>query len=249
MNKTNKEIVFKMLMKEFNNSVGVCALMGNLKAESNFKSMNLQNSANKRLNMTDEEYTQAVDNGTYTSTQFTNDSAGYGLAQWTSSGRKRLLLSYAKISECSIGNLDMQINYLIWEMKASYKSCYEAVKNATSLRDCSDIILKKFERPKNQTESNCIYRAKLGQAIYDEFANGKEVKKECMLPTLRKGNKSDCVAIVQGLLKTEGYYTGKVDKSFGTLTLTAVENFQKENGLTVDGIIDVNTWYKLGVSE
>ena len=42
--------------------------------------------------MTDEEYTTAVDTGSYAN--FAKDAAGYGLAQWTYSARKLNLLTY-----------------------------------------------------------------------------------------------------------------------------------------------------------
>ena len=44
--------------------------------------------------MTDEQYTAAVDNGTYTN--FVNDKYGYGIFQWTYWSRKQNLLNYAK---------------------------------------------------------------------------------------------------------------------------------------------------------
>lgn len=42
--------------------------------------------------MTDAEYTAAVDAGTYTN--FVNDKAGYGLAQWTYWSLKQEMLNY-----------------------------------------------------------------------------------------------------------------------------------------------------------
>lgn len=53
-------------------------VMGNLYAESGLSPCNLQNVYEKKLGMTDAQYTAAVDNGSYTG--FVNDSAGYGLA-------------------------------------------------------------------------------------------------------------------------------------------------------------------------
>ena len=55
--------------------------MGNLYAESKLMSMNLENSYEKSLKMTDDEYTKAVNNFSYSKEEFSNDWAGYGLAQ------------------------------------------------------------------------------------------------------------------------------------------------------------------------
>jgi hypothetical protein len=60
--------------------------MGNLKAESGLQSNILQTSFVSKLSLTSEEYTKHVDNKSYTN--FTNDGAGYGLAQWTYHTRK-----------------------------------------------------------------------------------------------------------------------------------------------------------------
>ena len=84
------------------NDFGIAGLMGNLYAESGLKPTNLQNSYEKSLGMSDAEYTAAVDSGAYTN--FANDSAGYGLAQWTFWSLKQELLTYVKNKNASIGD-------------------------------------------------------------------------------------------------------------------------------------------------
>lgn len=79
--KTNEEKIWNYLQKQDMNPCGIAGLMGNLFAESGLNPQNLQNSCEKKLGYTDASYTAAVDNGSYTN--FTKDSAGYGLAQWT----------------------------------------------------------------------------------------------------------------------------------------------------------------------
>ena len=86
------------------NDYGVAGLMGNLYAESGLRPCNLQNTYEKSLGMTDAEYTAAVDAGTYTN--FVNDKAGYGLAQWTYWSLKQEMLDYFKSKKKSIGDLE-----------------------------------------------------------------------------------------------------------------------------------------------
>ena len=86
-------------------------MMGNLFAESALSPINLQNTYEKKLRYSDSTYTIAVDNGTYTN--FIKDSAGYGLAQWTFWSRKQNLLNYAKSKGVSIGDLNMQLEFLM----------------------------------------------------------------------------------------------------------------------------------------
>ena len=75
---TNEELIWQYLKNQGFTNAGVAGLMGNLYAESGLKSTNLQNTYEKKLGLTDDAYTKAVDNGSYTN--FVRDSAGYGLA-------------------------------------------------------------------------------------------------------------------------------------------------------------------------
>lgn len=52
-------------------------------------------------------------------------------------------------------------------------------------------------------------------------------------------------AQIQQALKNAGYYRGNLDGKIGPQTRTAVEAFQSDQGLTVDGIVGRNTWSKL----
>ena len=71
------------------------------------------------------------------------------------------------------------------------------------------------------------------------------------VPALRKGNKGSAVKSLQILLNGRGYSCGNhgADGDFGNGTVKAVKKFQKNNGLTADGIAGLLTWSKLlGIS-
>ena len=67
------------------------------------------------------------------------------------------------------------------------------------------------------------------------------------LPKLSKGSKGDSVQALQILLKGYGYSLGScgVDSDFGGATENAVEAFQEDNDLDVDGVVGPKTWAKL----
>lgn len=67
------------------------------------------------------------------------------------------------------------------------------------------------------------------------------------LPTLKRGSTGEYVSLLQAKLLNKGYDIGRygVDGDFGSATLAAVKAFQRDNGLTVDGIVGKNTWAKL----
>lgn len=165
------ENIYNRLMAEIGNPYGVAGAMGNIEAESGLRSNNLQNSVEKRLGMTDEAYTAAVDNGSYT--DFCTDRGGYGLCQWTSAGRKTGLLNFARSRGVSIGNEDMQIEWLLQELRIAYKGVLSTLKTAKSVKEASDAFMCKFERPANQSEKNKEARAARGEKYYEMYA-GKE---------------------------------------------------------------------------
>jgi len=161
--------IWDFLMNKIGNAFGVAGLMGNLNAESALRSNNLQNSYEKSLGYTDATYTAAVDNGSYGN--FVKDAAGYGLAQWTYWSRKQKLLEYAQSKKKSIGDLTMQLEFLVKELSESYKSVWNTLKNAKSVLEASNSVLLNFERPANQGTSVQSARAKYGQKYYDKFAS------------------------------------------------------------------------------
>lgn len=163
-----EEFIWSFLKAQGFTDAGAAGLMGNLYAESGLRPNNLQNSYEGKLGMADAEYTEMVDRGTYTN--FGNDRAGYGLAQWTYPSRKAALLAYAKAAGKSIGDLEMQLGFLMKELSAGYKAVLNVLKTATGVRAASDAVLLQFERPADQSESVKARRASYGQKYFDKYA-------------------------------------------------------------------------------
>lgn len=164
----DREKIWNRLADEGFCDYGISGIMGNLEAESGLKPKNLQNSYEKKLGYTDNTYTAAVDDGSYGN--FVKDSAGYGLAQWTYWSRKQNMLNFARAAGKSIGDLEMQLDFLCKELKESYSTVYSALKTASSVREASDIVLMKFERPADQSEAVKLKRANMGQKYYNLYA-------------------------------------------------------------------------------
>lgn len=168
---TNAEIIWKYFENKKFNPYAIAGIMGNMKAESNLLPNNLQNAYEKSLGMTDEQYTKAVDNGTYTN--FIHDSAGYGLVQWTYWSLKEDLYNLCKERNKSISDIQCQLDCLYQQL--TNNKLLGSLNSTTSVRAASDIFLIKFERPKDQSEKVQIARANYGQEFYNQFA-GRTVK-------------------------------------------------------------------------
>lgn len=165
---TNEERIWNFLIGKGLSKAGAAGLMGNLYAESALNPKNLQNGYEKKLGYTDDSYTAAVDNGSYSN--FVKDKAGYGLAQWTYWSRKQNMLEFARAAGKSIGDLEMQLDFLFKELAEGYKAVLSVLKTATTVKTASDSVLLNYERPADQSDAVKTKRASYGQTYYNKHA-------------------------------------------------------------------------------
>lgn len=223
---TNAEKIWNYLYKQLNNAYGVAGLMGNLYAESGLNPKNLQNSYETKLGYTDDTYTDAVDDGSYTN--FIKDSAGYGLAQWTYWSRKQNMYNYiiTKLGN-SIGDLESQLAFLIYELTNSYSTVLSSLKSATSIQDASDIVLTKFENPADQSSSVKTKRATYGQKYYDLYAEASSSSSSSKTSVTYPSVPFTVKVIVDDLnIRNSASMSGTIKgvTGKGTFTITEVSN-------------------------
>ena len=162
----NYEKIYNFLKAQGFTDAGAVGTMANIKAESAGRPDNLQNTGEKKLGMTDAEYVAAVDAGTYTN--FVRDGQGFGLCQWTYWSRKKNLLAYAQQLAASIADMEMQLGFLILELKA-YQSLLNLLKTTDSMKAASDAFMTQFERPADQGDTAKAKRLAFAQEFWDEF--------------------------------------------------------------------------------
>lgn len=162
----NEKTIWDFLIQKVKNPFGVAAIMGNLMAESSLNPLNATGK-NKTAN-----YVSDADSGKI---DFAHDGVAFGLVQWCYHSRKQGLIDYARSKNASVGDLKTQLEYLVMEMSKSYKTAWNAVVNATSIRTASDVVMLKYERPAGKTESAKQKRANYGQKYFDQFAKSVPV--------------------------------------------------------------------------
>lgn len=206
-----EEQIWFALLDAGYSKIAAAGVLGNLYAESGVRTDNLQNSAETRLGMTDEQYTEAVNNGTYTN--FINDSAGYGLAQWTTAGRKQGLYLFAQSKGVEINDASMQIEYLLGEISpsggangyATYQMgtpkrgySYSSWENATTIEEATLAFCFVFERPK---DSNQDFRIPYAQMFYDRYKDATEISSSVGDVELTGDLKSKMEAMLQEAIR------------------------------------------------
>lgn len=128
-----------------------------------------------------------------------------------------------------------------------------AVECTPSWKDCVQITaVHNIGKKSGYNGRSWTKHGKLPYVTYE--ASSEPVKAEktedaCTLKidVLRKGCKGGAVKALQILLIGYGFSCGSygVDGDFGSATENAVRNFQKANGIEVDGIAGPATWSKL----
>ena len=117
----NKTKVWKFLKANGYSDEAAAGIMGNMQSESGF------------------------DPGIEERT--TRKDKGYGLCQWTF-GRRTRLESFARSKGKPASNIDVQLDYLLKELKTSYKSCYvPKFRESTDIEYTTWTFLSRFEKP------------------------------------------------------------------------------------------------------
>jgi hypothetical protein len=99
---------------------------------------------------------------------------GYGLMQWTYPPRKAGLYDLAEEQNISVGDEFIQIKWLTRELwEDEYKAVREILEKSPSIRECSDVIVKQFLKPADQSDAVCKYRADLGRTFYLQFSQAE----------------------------------------------------------------------------
>lgn len=227
--------------------IGACAMGGNMMAESGMKANIVQRGMTK---LSDEEYTRAVDNGTY---RFAQDGVGYGLCQWTYKTRKADLLDFAKSKGKSVGDEGTQVEFCLHELQNDYPETWRFLLKEKDLRCCTSWICEEYEKP---AVNNIDARYKYAQQMYNDYgaileqiamgdaagSNAADIDKESplsIMPTIKTGDRSPEAYFMLALLSKLGY-------DVLWLGLDAcLRDFQQKRGLDVDGICGEKTWKEL----
>lgn len=171
---------------------GAAGLMGNLEAESGINPGIVEGILAKKLGTTSAQYTADVDSGKISKNDFLHPLGkqyGYGLAQWTSPGRKQGLYDLVKSRNASIADTKLQLDWLLQELQSSsYSPVYNVLKSASSVKEASDVVLHRFEAPADQSGAVEQKRASMGQNWYNKYA-GSSGKGGFGVKFLRKLNK------------------------------------------------------------
>lgn len=126
---------------------GIAALFGQIEKESHFIVNNVQDG----MGWSDEDYTRAVDNGTYT--QFATDEIGYGLYQLTEKSRKTSYLEFTRNRGASIGNMENMVAFMLWELYKKFPGIWRQLQTSHDLNALTKTLLYEWENPQEKVQN------------------------------------------------------------------------------------------------
>ncbi len=149
---TIAEKIWSFLQSKGYTKEATAAIMGIWKWESggNLYPYVVQNWYTKDTLSKSKDYTKKVDNGQISREEFIKkklNGGGYGLAQWTWSTRKAGLYDHAKKTGRSIGDLQVQLEFLEIEMSTTFKSSKTKsnMNKASTIEDAGEIFFIQYQ--------------------------------------------------------------------------------------------------------
>lgn len=211
--------IWDQLMAEINNPYGVAGLMGNLMAES---SMNPVCMTGKNIGMTPNEYVSRIKDGRISAYEFAHDGIAFGLVQWKYWSRKESLINHTGPGR--IDTAGAQVSFLLSEIK-TYKSVWNTLLTAKTVREASDAVMLKYEKPAGTSESAKAKRAAYGMKYYETYANTPVASHKIVITTvdrvlIRSGNGKSFPVITSVLHKGTAYeYVAKSENGWHAVKL------------------------------
>lgn len=187
----NEEKAWNYFLSNGYTKKAAAGVMANIYAESSYITNNLENKANSKANITDEEFTSMVDSGKISQKEFSlsttyglynydysdsnrglsackNCMYGYGLAQWTWPTYKYDLYEMYKTNGySSISDIGLQLEFILVDMNDATK---QSLNSSSSAEDAAEYYLLNYEKPRNM-DSKINERRGYATDIYSRFAN------------------------------------------------------------------------------
>lgn len=240
---SDPKVVWNYLKEAGMTDAGAAGMMGNMQAESGIISnrveiLLLNRLAERGLYYSDKTYTEAVDSGKISRSEFLNPlpgkQYGYGLCQWTSPGRKAGLYDLCRGKGVSIGDLRTQLGYLVQELTTSYQSVWKVLTTTQDVRTASDTVLLKFEIPGDVSQKIKDQRQGYSMKFWNEF-HGTKAEPSTIEKYVRF---MEQVAADQSHGYSQESRWGTPDYDCSSLTITALEQAgipAKTQGATYTG--------------
>lgn len=210
---SNYQRIYNRLRKAGMTDAVALGFLGNWQQESWCEPNRLQNDFGP-MRIASRNYTARVMSGSISRQQFGTDQKGFGVAQWTyvnearTAGRKFDLYDFWKrYGGKPLDNLDMQIDFVLWELMNGYRGVRIALEGCTDLKTATEIICRRYEQPAN---NNVETRYELAREIETQIDKNQWDAAEKAEKGGQNMTKDTAVNIVLAIARNEIGYREKI---------------------------------------
>ena len=249
-----EQTIYNQLRKHGITQAGALGCIGNFYCESNCEPYRLQGDFSP-YRTTSHIYVQNVTNGAISRQQFSQDQKGFGIYQLTYWSRKQGYYDFWKQSGKALDSAELQTDYAVKEMQSDYPQLFTFLKQTTDIFTACSRVCREFEKPAVNNIDARYAAAKRIQNEIDLDGGGDEPEPTpAPTPTPAKDHSLTLrtidfhcenfkeFALLKALLECRNYDTDLWDNDG---VWDAVKEFQRENGLSADGIVGNQTWTAL----
>lgn len=168
---SNHQHIYNRLRQAGLTEAAALGFLGNWQQESGCEPNRLQNDLDP-FRIVSRDYTARVESRAISRQEFGRDQKGYGLAQWTYvneariAGRKFDLFDYWQQTGGHLDDIDMQIDFALYELHHGYSGVLADLAHCTDLMSATDTICRRYEQP---AQNNVQTRFNYAQQIRDEI--------------------------------------------------------------------------------
>ena len=181
--------------------LAAAVVMGNAQCESGCETNRLQGDFEATRSWS-RSYTSMVDSGEISRDDFIfrgPSGGGYGWLQWTEHRRKAGYYDHARRLGVSIGSEKAALSWFWEELhQPGFSTVLDALEHGTDLRAMSDVFLRRFEMPDDQSAKVAAYRAARCQEMLDRFGGSS--------PDLDEAGWDFDVALLQLQMARDGFW-------------------------------------------
>lgn len=237
--------IYNRLRQHGITEAGALGILGNFDCESNCEPFRVQGDFSP-YRTASKNYVQGLTNGSISREQFSRDAKGYGIYQLTYWTRKQGYYDYWKASGKAVDDAALQVDYAVVEMKRDYPNLFAFLCQTNDVFTACSRVCREFERPAVNNIDARFAAAKRIQGMIDLSGGGDEPT-PTPDPTPSVDHRLN--------LRTVDYHCEgfpELDLLWAILRLRNyaptwedLMQFQKDSGLTDDGVVGKLTWGKL----
>ena len=252
------QTIFNICRQQGMTEAAALATVGNFQCESNCEPFRVEGDFSPYKTIS-KAYVQGVTDGSISRYTFAHDAKGFGLYQLTFWSRKEEYYDFWKLNGGKLDSAELQTKFAIKEMKRDFPNLWNFLKQTNDIFTACSRICREFERP---AFNNIDARFQAANRFKNELdlnewksGDGDEPEPEpTPAPTPAKDHTLTLrtidwhcesfkeFALLKALLECRNYDTDLWDNDG---VWDAVKEFQRENGLSADGIVGNQTWTAL----